>query len=169
MGKSNVKVVVRARPTAVFADSNFQFNEASDSIDMFMGKSEGAGIVNNQQETWHFKLDKVLRDVSQESVFSFCAMDVIHSVMEGYNGTIMAYGQTGAGKTFTMIGGNTHFIERGIIPRAIHEIYSQVSERPENIITIRLSYCEIYNELMFDLLTDRGISEQSGDLALQTR
>eukprot|EP00746_Dinoflagellata_sp_MGD_P160851 gnl/MRDRNA2_/MRDRNA2_87784_c0_seq1.p1 gnl/MRDRNA2_/MRDRNA2_87784_c0~~gnl/MRDRNA2_/MRDRNA2_87784_c0_seq1.p1 ORF type:complete len:730 (-),score=184.67 gnl/MRDRNA2_/MRDRNA2_87784_c0_seq1:30-2219(-) len=166
MGKSNVKVVVRARPTAVFADSNFQFNEPSDSIDMFMGKSEGAGIVNNQQETWHFKLDKVLRDVSQESVFNFCAMDVIHSVMEGYNGTIMAYGQTGAGKTFTMIGGNTHFIERGIIPRAIHEIYSQVSERPENIITIRLSYCEIYNELMFDLLTDRGISEQSGDLAI---
>jgi kinesin family protein 6/9 len=166
MGKSNVKVVVRARPTAVFADSNFAFNEQSDSIDMFCGKSEGAGIVNNQQETWHFKLDKVLRDVSQESVFSYCAMDVIHSVMEGYNGTIMAYGQTGAGKTFTMTGGNTHFLERGIIPRAIHEIYSQVAERPENIMTIRLSYCEIYNELMFDLLTDRGISEQSGDLAI---
>jgi len=166
MGKSNVKVVVRARPTAVFADQNFAFNEGADSIDMKMEKSEGAGPVNNQQETWHFKLDKVLRDVSQESVFNFCAMEVIHSVMEGYNGTIMAYGQTGAGKTFTMVGGNTHFIERGIIPRAIHEVYSQVAERPENIITIRLSYTEIYNELMFDLLTDRGISEQSGDLAI---
>lgn len=166
MGKSNVKVVVRARPTAVFADQNFAFNEGSESIDMNVRKSDSGGAVNNQQETWHFKLDKVLRDVSQESVFNYCAMEVIHSAMDGVNGTIMAYGQTGAGKTFTMTGGNTHFIERGIIPRAIHEIYSQVAERPENIITIRLSYCEIYNELMFDLLTDRGISEQSGDLAI---
>jgi len=166
MGKSNVKVVVRARPTAVFADQNFAFNEGSESIDMNVRKSDSGGAVNNQQETWHFKLDKVLRDVSQESVFNYCAMEVIHSAMDGINGTIMAYGQTGAGKTFTMTGGNTHFIERGIIPRAIHEIYSQVAERPENIITIRLSYCEIYNELMFDLLTDRGISEQSGDLAI---
>jgi kinesin family protein 6/9 len=166
MGKSNVKVVVRARPTAVFADQNFAFNEGSESIDMNVRKSDSGGAVNNQQETWHFKLDKVLRDVSQESVFNYCAMEVIHSAMDGVNGTIMAYGQTGAGKTFTMTGGNTHFIERGIVPRAIHEIYSQVAERPENIITIRLSYCEIYNELMFDLLTDRGISEQIGDLAI---
>lgn len=166
MGKSNVKVVVRTRPTAVFADKNFQFNEGADSIDMFLGKSESAGPVNNQQESWHFKLDKILVNASQEAVFGCCAMDVIHSVMEGYNGTLMAYGQTGAGKTFTMTGGSTSFQHRGLIPRSISLIYQEVASRPENIMTVRLSYCEIYNELMFDLLTDVGISEQSGDLAI---
>eukprot|EP00971_Amphidinium_carterae_P292557 5807992-Amphidinium_carterae.1 len=78
----------------------------------------------------------------------------------------MCYGQTGAGKTHTMTGGHVGFADRGIIPRAISYIYSEVSARPENSITIRLSYVEIYNELMFDLLSDVGFSDQSGDLAI---
>jgi len=82
MGKSNVRVVLRARPTANFANENFQFNEGSDSIDMRLPKEEGAGHVNNQQESWHFKVDKVLVNSSQESVFETCASDVVKSVME---------------------------------------------------------------------------------------
>lgn len=58
--------------------------------------------MNNQQETWHFKLDKVLSNGSQEQIFEICASDVVRSVMDGYNGTILAYGQTGAGKTHTV-------------------------------------------------------------------
>merc|ERR1719262_1531362 len=65
-----------------------------------------------------------------------------------------------------MTGGNVSFQHRGLIPRSISMIYQEVASRPENIMIVRLSYCEIYNELMFDLLTDVGISEQSGDLAI---
>jgi len=166
MGRSTVRVVVRARPTASFAGENFVFNEASDSIDMRLAKDSSAGPVNNQQESWHFKLDKVLSNASQETVFECCAQDVVRSVMDGYNGTIMAYGQTGAGKTHTMTGGHVGFADRGIVPRAISLIYSEAAARPENQVTIRLSYCEIYNELMFDLLTDVGVAEQSGDLTI---
>jgi len=166
MGKSNVRVVLRARPTANFANENFQFNEGSDSIDMRVAKEEAEGAVNNKQESWHFKVDKVLVNASQEQVFETCAADVVKSVMDGYNGTILAYGQTGAGKTHTMTGGHVGFADRGVVPRAISKIYSEAASRPENNITIRLSYAEIYNELMFDLLTDVGVSDQSGDLAI---
>lgn len=166
MGRNNVRVMVRARPTANFASENFQFHEASDSIDMRLPKDVTAGPVNNQQESWHFKVDKVLANASQEQVFECCAQEVVRSVMDGYNGTIMAYGQTGAGKTHTMTGGHVGFADRGIVPRAISLIYSEAASRPENNITIKLSYVEIYNELMFDLFTDVGVSEQSGDLAI---
>lgn len=166
MGRTNVRVVARARPTSSFASDIFKFNEAADSIDMRLPKDESAGLVNNQQETWHFKLDKVLSNGSQEQIFEICAADVVRSVMDGYNGTILAYGQTGAGKTHTMSGGHMGFADRGIVPRAISAIYSEAAARPENNITIKLSYVEIYNELMFDLLTDVGVAEQSGDLSI---
>lgn len=166
MGKNHVRVVVRARPTASFASENFQFHEASDSIDMRLPKDATAGPVNNQQESWHFKVDKVMATASQEQVFEQCAQEVVRSVMDGYNGTVMAYGQTGAGKTHTMTGGHVGFADRGIVPRAISLIYTESAARPENNITIKLSYVEIYNELMFDLLTDVGVSDQSGDLAI---
>jgi kinesin family protein 6/9 len=165
MGKSNVRVVVRARPTANFG-ANFQFNEATDSIDMGKPKDATHGMVNNQQESWHFKLDKVLRDATQEQVFNLCASDVVRSVMDGYNGTVMAYGQTGAGKTHTMTGGHVGFQDRGIVARSISLIYAEAAARPENMITVRLSYAEIYNELMFDLLTDVGVADQSGDMKI---
>jgi len=55
----------------------------------------------------------------QEVVFDMCAKDVIQNVLEGYSGTIMAYGQTGAGKTFTMSGSPNDYKYRGLIPRCI--------------------------------------------------
>ncbi|CAJ1336551.1 unnamed protein product, partial [Effrenium voratum] len=165
-GRTNVRVVVRARPTANFAAENFQLNEAADSIDMRLPKDESAGLVNNQQESWHFKLDKVLSNASQQQVYDLCSAEVVRSVMDGYNGTVLAYGQTGAGKTHTMTGGHMGFADRGIVPRAISQIYSEAAARPENNITIKLSYVEIYNELMFDLLTDVGVADQSGDLSI---
>ena len=49
---------------------------------------------------------------------------MIQSVVEGYNGTIFCYGQTGAGKTYTMTGSQTQFKYRGILPRAITQVYA---------------------------------------------
>ena len=53
----------------------------------------------------------------QEKVFKQAALPIIESVLEGYNGTIFAYGQTGTGKTHTMEGIETEELQRGIIPR----------------------------------------------------
>lgn len=166
MPRTNVKVIVRARPTAHYASENFQFSEATDSIDMRLTKDDKGGQVNNQKESWHFKLDKVLPNAGQEQVFDICAAEVCRSVMDGYNGTILAYGQTGAGKTHTMTGGHVGFADRGIVPRCISSIYADSAARPESNIVVRLSYAEIYNELTFDLLNDIGVTDQAGDLAI---
>ena len=65
----------------------------------------------------------------------------------------MCYGQTGAGKTFTMTGATENYQHRGLVPRALHQVYKDIDERPEDSITIRISYLEIYNETMSDLLS----------------
>ena len=64
----------------------------------------------------------------------------------------MAYGQTGAGKTFTMTGATENYKHRGLIPRTISQIFRDVADRPQLAFTIRVSYLEIYNEQMIDLL-----------------
>ena len=65
----------------------------------------------------------------------------------------MAYGQTGAGKTFTMTGHTENYRLRGIIPRAISHIFQEIRSRPDFTVSVRISYAEIYNEVMCDLLT----------------
>lgn len=66
----------------------------------------------------------------------------------------MCYGQTGAGKTFTMNGSTPNYKYRGIIPRAITQIFQEIGGLSENDFEIRVSYLEIYNEQLFDLLSD---------------
>ena len=72
--------------------------------------------------------------------------------MEGYNGTVLCYGQTGAGKSYSMTGSNTQFKYRGMVPRAISQLYALTQNKFDQAITIRVSYAEIYNEKIRDLL-----------------
>lgn len=169
--RSKVHVSVRARPTGNFASDIMTFNESANYIKLMLPK-EDSGHVNGPQSEddkfnkLEFKVNKVMQSASQEQVFDTCAKDIVRSVMKGYNGTILAYGQTGAGKTHTMTGGHVGFEDRGIVPRAIAQVYQEKENLEGRNITIRLSYVEIYNELMFDLLTDTGVAEQSGDLII---
>ncbi|KND02684.1 hypothetical protein, variant [Spizellomyces punctatus DAOM BR117] len=64
----------------------------------------------------------------------------------------MAYGQTGAGKTFTMTGATENYKHRGLIPRTISHVFREIGERPQLSYVVRVSYIEIYNEQMVDLL-----------------
>ena len=84
---------------------------------------------------WCFKLDGVLHNSSQETVYGRCGHDVVAKVMEGYNGTIMAYGQTGAGKTHTMSGPATSYQMRGMVPRAIAQVFQEVRARDSTAVT----------------------------------
>lgn len=115
---------------------------------MTVAKQEEKGIINNQQDSWKFKFDKILDNISQEDVFDICGRDIVRNVIDGYNATIMAYGQTGAGKTFTMSGTMNNYKYRGIIPRAISLIFQEIASRFDQAVTIKISFCEIYNELV---------------------
>ncbi|KAI8614007.1 P-loop containing nucleoside triphosphate hydrolase protein [Chytriomyces sp. MP71] len=149
----HVKVVIRTRPTSEFAANEIKFDTGDQkSVHIHIPKGSDGGFINNQQENWDFRFDNILHNASQEKVYDECGASIIKSVMEGYHGTIMAYGQTGAGKTFTMTGASENYKHRGLIPRAISHIFREVAERPQMAYTIRISYLEIYNENVVDLL-----------------
>lgn len=82
------------------------------------------------------------------------AFPLVESVIEGYNGTIFAYGQTGCGKTHTMMGYKDNPEERGIIPNAFEHIFGFIDSAggSEMKFLVRCAYLEIYNEDIRDLL-----------------
>lgn len=121
MVKTPIQVIIRARPTVNYASKNIQIEENSSKIAINIPKQQEKGYVNHQQENWAFQFDKVLQNASQEVMFDICAKNLIGSLLEGYSGTILAYGQTGAGKTFTMFGSPSDYKYRGIIPRYVAE------------------------------------------------
>ena len=80
---------------------------------------------------------QVLHNASQDEVYHKCAGDLIGRVLEGYNATVMAFGQTGAGKTYTMTGSSTVYMQRGITPRAISQLFREAEERQDYSVNIR--------------------------------
>ena len=79
---------------------------------------------------------------------------MVENVVEGYNGTIFAYGQTGCGKTYCMIGDPANEQLKGIIPRAFQHIVNIIGSDKKRKFLLRCSYLEIYNEEVHDLLAD---------------
>ena len=89
---------------------------------------------------------------TQEQVFQETAMPIVESVVQGYNGTIFAYGQTGTGKTFTMEGDFETDINKGIIPRSFDLMFNIIKTTYNTNFLIQCSYLELYNEEVRDLL-----------------
>uniref|UniRef100_A0A667G0S6 Kinesin-like protein n=1 Tax=Lynx canadensis TaxID=61383 RepID=A0A667G0S6_LYNCA len=151
--RKKVHTFVRVKPTDDFAHEMIKYGDDNKSIDIHLKKDTRRGVVNNQQTDWSFKLDGVLHNASQDLVYETVAKDVVAQALDGYNGTIMCYGQTGAGKTYTMTGTTENYKHRGILPRALQQVFRMIEERPTHAITVRVSYLEIYNESLFDLLS----------------
>eukprot|EP00879_Flechtneria_rotunda_P032448 GHRR01035655.1.p1 GENE.GHRR01035655.1~~GHRR01035655.1.p1 ORF type:complete len:172 (+),score=52.60 GHRR01035655.1:750-1265(+) len=84
--------------------------------------------------------------------------------MDGYNGTVMCYGQTGAGKTFTMTGDRRSYKQRGLIPRTVAATLAALQACPGvSSWSLAVSYLEIYNESLYDLL---DINTQPHELSI---
>lgn len=94
----------------------------------------------------------------QADVFDFSIKPTVDDILNGYNGTVFAYGQTGAGKSYTMMGGDIFDTEsKGIIPRIVEQIFASILASPESIeYTVRVSYMEIYMEKIRDLLAPQN-------------
>ncbi|KDO20679.1 hypothetical protein SPRG_13431 [Saprolegnia parasitica CBS 223.65] len=102
-----------------------------------------------------FTFDNVFgEDSTQQEVFEAVAKPVVADVLEGYNATIFAYGQTSSGKTFTMEGASIDDPGlRGIIPRTATELFARLMDADENMeFVVKVSYIEIYMERIRDLL-----------------
>ena len=102
-----------------------------------------------------FTFDRVFDTNSRQTdVFDFSIRSTVDDILNGYNGTVFAYGQTGAGKSYTMMGADIDDEEqRGIIPRIVEQMFASILRSPGNIeYTVRVSYMEIYMERIRDLL-----------------
>lgn len=101
-----------------------------------------------------YVFDKVFKpNASQEKVYVEAAKAIVKDVLNGYNGTIFAYGQTSSGKTHTMEGVIGDSLTQGIIPRIVQDIFNYIYSMDENLeFHIKVSYFEIYLDKIRDLL-----------------
>ena len=94
----------------------------------------------------------------QADIFEYSIRPTVDDILNGYNGTVFAYGQTGAGKSYTMMGTSIEDDEgKGVTPRIIEQIFSSIMSSPPTIeYTVRVSYMEIYMERIRDLLAPQN-------------
>jgi kinesin family member 5 len=111
--------------------------------------------VQSKEAAGAFTFDRVFGMSSRQSeVFEFSIRSTVDDILKGYNGTVFAYGQTGAGKSYTMMGADIDDAEqKGIIPRIVEQIFASIMASPPNIeYTVKVGYMEIYMERIRDLL-----------------
>ncbi|XP_042324273.1 centromere-associated protein E isoform X2 [Sceloporus undulatus] len=142
-GEGDVTVCVRVRPLLA------RENEDLDDKGQMAWKSEDC-TVSQIDGTRSFTFDRVFHsEDSTTKVYQGVAAPIIKSAVQGYNGTIFAYGQTASGKTYTMLGTRDC---PGILPMAIHDVFNTICKIPDREFLLRISYMEIHNETIQDLL-----------------
>ncbi|MEE6479399.1 hypothetical protein FKM82_012240 [Ascaphus truei] len=148
----NVKVVVRCRP--LNEREKAMNSKMAVNVDEMRGTIAVHKVDSMNEPAKTFTFDTVFgQDSKQLDVYNLTARPIIDSVLEGYNGTIFAYGQTGTGKTFTMEGVRAVPELRGIIPNSFAHVFGHIAKAEgDTRFLVRVSYLEIYNEEVRDLL-----------------
>jgi len=160
--KANVNVAVRIRPLngREEARGGDVCVEAATPQSLQVGAAAG-GAAGGGRKPQTFSYDSVFPpEASQDQVYRHGARAIVHKVLEGFNGCIFAYGQTGAGKTHTMEGTAS---DPGVIPRLCEDIFRTSAEhRADRTFVVTMSYMEVYQEVLRDLLASDGGDASSG-------
>ncbi|WZZ81762.1 hypothetical protein YC2023_102334 [Brassica napus] len=144
-----VRVSVRVRPRngeELKSDADF-----ADLVEL-QPEIKRLKLRKNNWNSESYRFDEVFTDTaSQKRVYEGVAKPVVEGVLSGYNGTIMAYGQTGTGKTYT-VGkiGKDDAAERGIMVRALEDLLASASSASS--VSVEISYLQLYMETIQDLL-----------------
>ncbi|XP_065499200.1 chromosome-associated kinesin KIF4A isoform X2 [Caloenas nicobarica] len=143
-----VRVALRCRPLVP--------KETSEGCQVCLSFVPGEPQVvvgNDKSFTYDYVFDP---SVEQEEVFNTAVAPLIRGIFKGYNATVLAYGQTGSGKTYSMGGTYTANQEHepgvGVIPRVIKLLFKEKEQRQDWEFVLKVSYLEIYNEDILDLL-----------------
>ncbi|CAH8259971.1 unnamed protein product [Arabidopsis lyrata] len=133
-----IHVSVRARPLSSEDEKTSPWKISSDSIFM------------PNHSSLSFEFDRIFReDCKTIQVYEARTKEIVAAAVRGFNGTVFAYGQTNSGKTHTMRGSP---IEPGVIPLAVHDLFDTIYQDASREFLLRMSYLEIYNEDINDLL-----------------
>ncbi|KAG4973776.1 hypothetical protein JHK82_030688 [Glycine max] len=144
--RDSISVTIRFRP---LSEREYQ---RGDEIAWY---ADGDKIVRNEYNpATAYAFDRVFGPhTNSDEVYEVAAKPVVKAAMEGVNGTVFAYGVTSSGKTHTMHGDQ---YSPGIIPLAIKDVFSIIQDTPGREFLLRVSYLEIYNEVINDLLDPTG-------------
>ncbi|XP_052751578.1 kinesin-related protein 4-like [Galleria mellonella] len=141
----NIKVVVKVRPLIsreIEEKQSYQWRVKNNTLCQLDQTGRDSGL--------SFTFDQVYdKDAKTTDVYNDIAKPIVEAATAGFNGTIFAYGQTSSGKTYTMTGTET---SPGIIPLAIYNLFEIIKNIPNRDFLVRVSYIEIYNETLKDLL-----------------
>ncbi|XP_044126274.1 kinesin-like protein KIF18A [Bufo gargarizans] len=166
---SHVRVVVRVRPpnekekaanftnvVQVVDKHMLVFDPKVEEVNFFHGRSTtNRDMTKRKNKDLKFVFDCVFDDNStQQEVFEQTTRVVIDGVLNGYNCTVLAYGATGAGKTHTMLGSSG---QPGVMYLTMMDLYNRIeSLKEEKVCNVAVSYLEVYNEQIRDLLANSG-------------
>lgn len=147
---SSVQVVVRIRPLVKHE------KESKQQCILHVVPGEPQILVKDTSDR-AFTFNHVFDETdSQEAVYNRAIHSHLVNLFKGYNLTILAYGQTGSGKTHTM---GTSFTgegnEMGVIQRAVLDIFQHIETDGESDYKVTLSFMELYQEILYDLLADK--------------
>ena len=107
--------------------------------------------IKKESDRKQYTFDGIFDHASlQKEIYSKVGKPVVESVLEGYNGTILAYGQTGTGKTHTMIGGPGEL--KGIIPRCMKHIFTTIKNSTTHTYQVKIGFLQLYMEVLQDLI-----------------
>lgn len=147
-GANTIKVVARFRPQN-------KVENASGGQPVVSFEGDDTCSITSTEAAGSFTFDRVFpMGTAQQDIFDYSIKSTVDDILNGYNGTVFAYGQTGAGKSYTMMGTSIEDeMGKGVTPRIVEQIFSSIMSSPANIeYTVRVSYMEIYMERIRDLL-----------------
>ncbi|KAJ0004319.1 hypothetical protein NQD34_010533 [Periophthalmus magnuspinnatus] len=144
-----VRVALRSRPLVPK-----EINEGCQCCLTFVPGEPQVIVGTEKAFTYDYVFDPT---VEQEEVFKTAVSSLLSGLFKGYHATVLAYGQTGSGKTYSMGGTYTAAQEGdpsvGVIPRVIRKIFEEKENATECEFCLAVSYLEIYNEEILDLLS----------------
>lgn len=146
---TNIKVLCRIRPL-----SNEVSKTELSQIEIRSSNNLAVFPKTDPDNALNFEFDHIFPDTSnQENVFHIAAHSIVQDLVQGINGTIMAYGQTASGKTHTITGSDIFDANAmGLIPRVITSVFDNIDESDNTLeFSMKISYCELYLEKIYDL------------------
>ncbi|GAB5353188.1 hypothetical protein AAMO2058_000016200 [Amorphochlora amoebiformis] len=149
MPSESVRVFVRCRPF-----NKLERGKKCERIVFIKKETNQISMKAPDKPAKTFTFDGVYNPGTQEEVYLETANGLVANVIDGFNGTIFAYGQTGCGKTYSMMGLESPSEQKGIIPRSFDQIFETIdgNEDKSKKYLVRGAFIEIYNEEVRDLL-----------------
>jgi kinesin family protein 5 len=144
---ANVNVICRFRPM-----NDLEKTSGNEQICDFTSPTSLTFHSSREKNVYRFNFDRIFPPSStQQDIYDFGVKGIIDSVLDGYNGTVLAYGQTSSGKTYTMQGEMDEERKQGIIPRMINHVFKHIYKNEGTDFMIKVSMIEIYQEKIRDL------------------